>query len=95
MTSFLGVILVFSKKSIIASMVSECDLETILEYARKRSAVIRLILMAEKVLFRLLSVSITVNFYNVYRLLGDFSIEFTPMENPYVFQDNFQPIEFQ
>ena len=76
-------------------MVSECVLETILENARKRSAVIRFILMAEKVLFRLLFVSITVIFYNVYRSLGDFSIEFATMENPYPIHNYSQPIEFQ
>ena len=76
-------------------MVSECDLETLLEYARNRSAVIRLILMAEKVFFLLLSVSITVIFYNVYRSLRDFSIEFATMENPYPIHNYSQPIEFQ
>src|SRR5680860_1911630 len=95
MTSFLGVIFVFSKKSIMISMVSECDLETILEYARNRSAVIRLILMAENVLLLLLSVSITVNFNNVYRSFMKFFIEFATMENPYIIHDYFHPIEFQ
>jgi hypothetical protein len=66
-TWLLGVILAFSKKSIIVSKVSECDFETFLEYARNRSAVIRLILMAENVLFLLILFSITVNFYNDYR----------------------------
>lgn len=48
-------------------MLSECDLETDLEYSRNRSAVILLMLIAEKVDFFLLFVPITVDFVNIYR----------------------------
>ena len=77
-----------------ASTVSECDLETVLEYDRNRSAVIRLILMAENVLFLLLSTFITVNFDSVYRPFRGVYIEFATLENPFSFRCFFNLLIF-